>query len=138
MLLAFALWQGGFVFYSAVVVPVGTDLNGAFAQGLVTQRVTHWLNLIGLACHGAYLWHLWATRGALWKWGLWVAGVALLGGLVAAHWRMDALLDTDTLTTADGFRGWHIAYLWGSTAHWAIGLVLAWGTLMEPRPKRGE
>jgi hypothetical protein len=43
------LWQGGFVFYTAVVVPAGTAVLGsAAAQGAITARVTDTLNLIGL------------------------------------------------------------------------------------------
>ena len=37
---ALLLWQGGFLFYAAIVVPVGTDeLGSAFAQGKITARV---------------------------------------------------------------------------------------------------
>ena len=41
------LWQGGFLFYAAVVVPTGTEVLGSFEQGRVTRHVTDWLNGIG-------------------------------------------------------------------------------------------
>ena len=122
----FAVWQGGFVFYAAVVVPTGTELHGHFGQGLVTQRVTHALNLLGLACHAAYLWELLARKDRQrWRWGLWAASLGMLGGLAAVHLKLDALIHPAEGVAA-GFRGWHIAYLWLSTGQWVIGAVLLW------------
>src|ERR671917_504286 len=47
------LWQGGFLFYTAVVVPIGTDVLGSpLVQGLITRRVTDWLKLFGAAWAG--------------------------------------------------------------------------------------
>jgi hypothetical protein len=49
-LLWFALlwWQGGFMFYSAIVVHIATDqLDSAFEQGKITARVMLWLNGLG-------------------------------------------------------------------------------------------
>ena len=44
------LWQGGFLFYTAVVVPTGTAVLGSSAaQGAITARVTDVLNRIGIA-----------------------------------------------------------------------------------------
>src|SRR5215207_6093325 len=42
------LWQGGFLFYTVVVVPTGTKLLGAAGQGAITARVTDALNAIGV------------------------------------------------------------------------------------------
>lgn len=127
LLLAFAVWQGGFVFYAGVVVPIGTELHGHFGQGLVTQRVTNWLNLLGLACHAAYLWELIGTKQrSRWPWGLWAVSVATLGGLAAIHLHMDSLLDPDVGGTGTEFRLWHKAYLWLSTGQWVAWLVLGW------------
>ena len=40
------LWQGGFLFYAAVVVPIGTDvLGGSFEQGRITRFVTEQMNV---------------------------------------------------------------------------------------------
>ena len=41
-------WQGGFAFYSGVVVTLGAEVLGSdLEQGLVTRAVTPWLNGIG-------------------------------------------------------------------------------------------
>jgi hypothetical protein len=134
LLVAVALWQGGFVFYAGVVVPTGTDLHGHFGQGLVTQRVTHWLNLFGLLTHVAYFWELRATdERRRWKWWLWGASLALLNALAFLHLKMDSLVDATAREVADGFRGWHIAYLWASTGQWLIAAVLAWATVSDRR-----
>lgn len=126
-LLAFAAWQGGFVFYAGVVVPVGTELHGHFGQGLVTQRVTNAINLLGLACHAASLWELLAVPGRKrFKWALWAGSLGVLGGLAAVHLKMDSLIDPVAGCTPPEFRGWHILYLWLSTAQWAAWMALAW------------
>ncbi len=47
-LLSLIGWQGGFAFYSGVVVPVGAEVLGSeLEQGWVTRSVTPWLNGIG-------------------------------------------------------------------------------------------
>ena len=40
-LCAFAFWQGGFVFYSGVVVPIGSDELGDTVQGFITRGGTN-------------------------------------------------------------------------------------------------
>src|SRR2546423_10638475 len=46
---ALMLWQGGFTFYAAVVVPIGMDELGSHtAQGFLTRRVAPFINLAGL------------------------------------------------------------------------------------------
>ncbi len=135
LLLTVAVWQGGFVFYAAVVVPTGTDIHGHFGQGLVTQRVTNWLNLFGLFAHAAYFWELMATRPRVWKWVLWAASLAMLNALAVLHLQMDGMIDPTANAVADGFRGWHIAYLWLCTGQWLIAGVLGWVAVNEPRPR---
>ena len=49
VLAALGYWQGGFTFYSAVVVRVGEEVLGSSReQGFVTRRVTNYLNAAGL------------------------------------------------------------------------------------------
>ena len=143
LLLAFAVWQGGFVFYAGVVVPTGTELHGHFGQGLLTQRVTNVLNLLGLACHATYLWELIGSkqRSRL-RWGLWAVSLATLVGLAAIHLTMDSLIDPEIGGVGNEFRLWHKAYLWLSTGQWVVWLVLGWVAVGSPRPwgrgDRGE
>src|SRR5436190_19571918 len=54
---ATALWLGGFTFYSTVVIHTGHRvLGGLLEVGFVTQRVTSWLNLIGVVALLVLLW----------------------------------------------------------------------------------
>ncbi|MEO2092357.1 MAG: hypothetical protein ABGY75_23135 [Gemmataceae bacterium] len=134
---AFLLWQGGFVFYAGVVVPVGTEVLGdALRQGAVTQQVTNWLNLIGLIWHGLFAWDVFAgadpsRRRRRWRAGLWAVSLALLAGLAGLHPKLDAMFDGDTISRGDRatFYLWHETYLCLSTAHWVLGLANAGLTL---------
>lgn len=48
-LVLFAFWQGGFMFYGAIVVPVGAQVLGSDSmQGFVTRSVTNYLNVAGV------------------------------------------------------------------------------------------
>ena len=55
----------------------------------------------------------------------------MLAGLWLLHPRLGDLFDPDAARVTDrpAFRRLHIAYLWLSTAHWLLGLALAWLTL---------
>lgn len=133
---AFAVWQGGFVFYSAVVVPVGTGVLGSAAiQGEITRSVTDWLNLLGGGWGLVFLWELLAqpdpdrSRRRR-RWLVWATSVGLLIVLVWLHLKMDNLFDDDGHHIDRlAFRRWHIVYLWVSTIHWMLGLVLVWLTV---------
>ena len=132
---AWLLWQGGFVFYAAVVVPVGTDVLGSpIRQGFVTQQVTGWLNLIGVIFHLLLAWNLAAERGTpYWRLrvGLGATSAALLGALFVLHPILDSYLDFATQTVREPtiFYRWHNAYLWSSTTQWVLALGNAWLTL---------
>src|SRR5438128_7323592 len=52
------VWQGGFFFYSAVVVHIGIQLLGDMEQGQITQQVTNWLNLAGVFALTAWAWDI--------------------------------------------------------------------------------
>ena len=141
---AFAVWQGGFLFYSAVVVPVGTEVLGSPGlQGEITRPVTDWLNLLGAVWAAVFLWELLADRDPdrrrrRRRWAGWGLVVGLLVALAVLHLKLDTLFDADgRRTDRVAFRRWHVAYLWVSTAHWALGLGLAWLTVRawgDPRP----
>jgi hypothetical protein len=134
---AFLLWQGGFLFYTAVVVPIGTDVLGSpLVQGLITRRVTDYLNLFGAVWAVLFIWDVAAARDPdrrrrLARWLGWAGAVVLLAALAWLHTELDALIDLERerLHDRQAFKYIHIAYLWVSTTHWAVGLVLAWLTL---------
>jgi hypothetical protein len=127
MLIVFAFWQGGFTFYTSVVVPVGTDiLGGPAEQGRITREVTRWLNVAGLVALPVLAWDAAATRPGRRARLACVAGMAAaLVVLYVLYPRLDALFDHDLARVRDRreFRRLHKTYLWVSTAQWAAGLI---------------
>ena len=134
LLWLFFFWQGGFLFYSSVVVAIGTEVLGsAKEQGVITRLVAHGLNLAGAVALAAWLWDLLGERGALLRrrWALWAFLVATLVALAILHPLMDAQFDAVNREFHDYrvFRPLHRAYLWVHTAQWIGCLWLSWCTL---------
>jgi hypothetical protein len=119
------LWQGGFVFYATVVVPVGTHLLGAAAQGAVTARVTVALNALGVAALAALALDLRAGGGRA-RWACWGFAALCQALLFALHALLRARLDDATSRT---FYELHRAYLLASAAQWLAVAALAALTL---------
>lgn len=137
---ALMFWQGGFTFYAAVVVPLGTSLHGAVEQGFLTRLVTNCLNWSGLVCLMVLAAELLTSndpsRYRLWLRRLCWAGLALsLVGLFVLHPRLDALLDPEQSRVLNRslFRPRHRLYLWVSTVQWLITLVYLLCTLLAWR-----
>ena len=122
---ALLVWQGGFFFYAAVVVPIGTDVHGPLGQGMVTRHVTDWMNLIGAAAVLMLAWDQWANGDPRLlrrvRWGLWAVLVGSLTGLALVHPRVTEYVEF----TADyrTFYLWHRVYLCVSAAQWVAGVV---------------
>jgi hypothetical protein len=129
VLQALLLWQGGFLFYAAVVVPIGTDTLGAFVQGRVTRHVTDALNAIALVALVVLAWDQVANgdprglRRARWVfWAILAAGlaaVAAIHGVIERHVEFAA---DGRVTDYPAFYFWHRVYLCVSTAQWIAGL----------------
>jgi hypothetical protein len=131
-------WLGGFTFYAAVVVPIGTDVLGSsLQQGAITRQVTNWLNLAGAATLGAWAVELVVSpaptplRQRL-RWLSWCVMAVPLLALIVLHPLMAGLLDAPVLDK-DTFRTLHRWYLWLSTVQWAAGLLLSFMTLQTWR-----
>lgn len=140
VLAALMFWQGGFTFYVAVVVPVGTSVLGsALRQGFVTRQVTVWLNLAGaialgilaldlLSCRETSRKRAWVRRGC------WLVMVTCQALLTWLHRHLDSLMEERGRIVLDpeAFYYTHRIYLWTHTIQWACGLVfvalmlLAW------------
>jgi len=129
-----AFWLGGFTFYSAVVIPILHDqLGGALEAGLVTQRVTDFLNYLGLLVITLG----WASVLAELGWQLPLkansaAGLLLLAATSAClffllwlHVSLDRMLEMDSFS---GFYESHRIYLWVSAIQWLanLGLMASW------------
>src|ERR1043165_4509714 len=128
LLWLFMVWQGGFVFYGAVVVTVGTEVLGsAREQGFITRIVAMAMNLTGLCVLLAWLWDLLAERTSRLKrrWATWLLLMLTLPALAVLHVRMDAHLDPDThqLHHRRDFRQLHRWYLRISTMQWVLSVV---------------
>ena len=119
------LWQGGFLFYAAVVVPTGTQVFSSFGQGMVTRHVTDWLNGIGAAAVAILAWDQWAngdSRGpARVRWGLWAVLAGSLAGLALVHLRLEP--HVDSVMDLREFYAWHRVYLIAAAAQWVAGLA---------------
>ena len=128
VLFAFALWQGGFLFYALVVVPVGTDVLGsAAAQSEITQKVTNWLNLIGAGTLAIFALDQSLTRDSSprrtaarwWIWSLLLVGQYLLFFL---HEILDYYIEVGGMRRPMYLV--HRIYLWISTILWSMSLLL--------------
>lgn len=124
-----AVWQGGFFFYAAVVVPTGTDVLGATTQGSVTARVTDWLNAIAVVSLLLLAWEM-RTSGSRPRWACWIVMSIAQIVLFAVHQRLEEMMDPDRLYVVEaGFYGVHRVYLIASTVQWAAALAFVWLTL---------
>jgi len=131
------LWQGGFLFYTAVVVSTGTSVLGsAAAQGAITARVTDALNILGLFGLGILAVELGLSRDpvsgrTLARWSCWWVAFVCQGLLFGFHRLLDAFMDPSRTSVVIGppFYPVHRMYLWASTIQWAACLVFAWLTI---------
>jgi hypothetical protein len=138
-----AFWQGGFMFYGGVVVPVGASVLGSETeQGFITQAVTNYLNGAGAIC--VIVWSVLlaldaspSSRSGRASWALWLGIVATLGVQIGLHLVMDRSLDTAGRTVLDEakFGRLHGAYIATSTAQWLTCLALLALTLSTWREK---
>jgi len=130
VLAALAFWQGGFTFYSAVVVPAGEEVLGSSReQGFVTRHVTNYLNAAGAVALPLCLWDLWIGGGRSFgrrlRWATWAGMAVTLSVQVWLHLVLDRLLQPEAMLVVDqrAFRAVHEWYLIASTAQWACCLA---------------
>jgi hypothetical protein len=131
ILVLFMFWQGGFTFYTAVVVPIGTDVLGsALDQGWITRRVTVHLNQASAVALAVLAWDICVeadpvSRRRRLRWLVWALLAAALVALIWIHAQLNALMDPDLsrLLNRSAFRTLHRLYLWTSTFQWGCSLV---------------
>lgn len=122
------LWLGGLSFYAGIVVPIGTEIVGGMEQGFITQRVSNWLNVMGvlaILALGASMLRRersWATSVT------WSLTASLQIVLLILHPVLDAQLDFASRVVQDGdaFYEWHRIYLIVTTVLWLSGLAHVW------------
>ena len=146
---ALMFWQGGFFFYAAVVVPIGTDVLGSPAsQGAITTRVTDALNVIGVVGLAVICWDLALTRDpnarrTAARWWCWAVAIVCQYLLFVIHQILDYFMDAGRtyVVIVPPFYRLHGIYLWVSTVTWVSCLLLTWWTLRawsaEAETKKG-
>jgi hypothetical protein len=134
---ALMFWQGGFVFYASVVVPVGSEVfsrhypaphgeevSGKRQQGRITRIVAHWINLSGAVALVPLAWDLFAGadtgRRRRWRVLLLLTIALLLAILFGLYRQLDSQFQRDNLHIVDeaNFLVRHRAYLWLIAAQW--------------------
>ena len=128
-LLCFAFWFGGFGFYVSAVVPIGTEVLGtALDQGMITRRVTVWLNISCAVATIAMLYESFRVQRTAWMRALPVIILLLLLGLVILHPMLDRMIDPVSMDIDDAakFYQMHRIYLWLSTFQWIAAWLWAW------------
>jgi uncharacterized membrane protein len=138
VILAIAMWLGGFTFYAVVVVPTGAEvLGGSDEQGFVTQVVTRHLNWIALVALVILLGNVIVERGTALT-ATWLGMLLAQAALFWMHSVLDQRLDPQTHGIADDFHFLHEAYLWVSAVQWLLGLAHIWFVLAGWRNGRGS
>jgi hypothetical protein len=131
-IVAYSVWVGGFTFYGLAVIPILHDELDRLHAGQITQRVTDWLNLIGLVTLSVWWILAWAERRvgpSSFRWirvGLLGTTTALLAFLAVDHAILDDRLARYGL---EGFYQRHRVYLIASTIQWVVNLGIVPVTL---------
>jgi hypothetical protein len=140
VLVGLMFWQGGFLFYASVVVPIAQAKLGHRGQGFITNEVTNFLNLSGAVALALFAWDLAALpdqprprRYLLWT--CWSGMLVTLILLARLHLVLaDMMIPAGRqLTNASLFHTMHRWYLWISTVQWVFALgytgltIRAWG-----------
>lgn len=140
LLLVFALFWGGLTFYTGFVVRISHDvLDDPMTGGLITQRVTALLQILGvvaavvMACNAVVVFRQSRRFGIALGLCASVLGCALVG-LFVVHGQLDAVIDleTSTITDRDVFVVGHRRYNQITTIQWLTSLayvpitVFAW------------
>ena len=145
VLWGFLFWQGGFLFYSAVVVPTAKEEIGHLQQGFITRRVTIWLNWGGTLGLALLAIDFSAfpdprSRRRRWLWATWLVLGICQAALFFLHPRLDAYLDPETLRIGSRpeFRILHRIYLWVHAVQWAFAVALTaqWIASWRERDRR--
>ena len=131
LLFSFALFWGGLTFYTGIVVRISHDvLNDPMDGGLITQRVTYWLQILGVITVALMFWDAYSVRGVNVKDGNRLVFFAvLLGGsligLFIVHGHLDAVIDIDAgeITDREEFTIGHRRYNQLTTVEWIASIA---------------
>ncbi|HLX62896.1 MAG TPA: hypothetical protein VKX17_16590 [Planctomycetota bacterium] len=141
LMLALLFWQGGFLFYSTVVIHVAENVLGNHVEpGFITQRVTIWLNFSGcialslLLINGVLaLWRKAPMRSGLLV--TWHIMAVALAALILLHPMLDAGINPDAsrpIHNPAQFRHLHQIYLLLTTIQWLAAMIHLWCLTARP------
>jgi len=141
VLFVLLFWQGGFLFYSAVVVLVGMAvLPPPSRQSLVTMPVTRYLNLIGgvtllILALDVFLTPDDSARRKGWRWVCCLFMAVALAGLMWLHPWLVRLSEgaENPLLSQPEFYPLHRAYLLTSSLQWFLAMAFLVLTLQAWR-----
>ena len=131
LLLSFALFWGGLTFYTGFVVRIAHDvLDNPMDGGLITQRVTVLLQILGGITVLLMLWNAFQVSRKHRRFGMALAlcaivlGVALVG-LTIVHGQLDAVIDVNAykIVDRDAFVIGHRRYNQLTTVEWISALL---------------
>ena len=144
LLVSLMFWQGGFMFYGGVVVPVGGRiLESETQQGFITQSVTDYLNLAGALCLSLWLENLFHERRtgvSKLEWGLWGFAACSLVVLVVVHGFMDQNLGLEPARVLNprSFDRSHKVYIGTSSLQWLACLAMLFLAILRWNKKSSE
>jgi hypothetical protein len=130
LLFALMFWQGGFMFYGAVTVPIMRARLGVGPdRSLITQEVTQWMNLAGTLAILAMFADLWASplEGKRWRWIAWLAMALPQPIVIFLHRELSRQMAAAGFQSSglSGFLMWHRAYLSCNAIQWLGGMAFA-------------
>ena len=132
VMLALIFWQGGFMFYGAVTLPVIRELFESQAS-FVTQRVTMWINIAGTIAILVMFFDIYASPlpAKRWRWIMWLAMFVPQPVLVWMHREMSAQMLHGGFRSnfSDFMSYWHRPYLILCCVQWLAGMLFVWQSL---------
>ena len=147
LLLTYSLYWGGLTFYTGFVVRISHDvLSDPMDGGLITQRVTALLQVLGVATIVLMIWNCIVVVRQSPRHGCWLIGCAVLlafalAGLFVVHGHLDATINIQTaeILDRDAFDAGHRRYNQLTTIQWLACLaylpitVVAWRSIDAKR-----
>ena len=141
LVLLYAIYWGGLTFYTGFVVRIiHSVLNDPMEGGLITQRVTITLQVLGFLTVLVMIWNNVVIVRQSRKLGttliaLTVVLTCALVGLLVTHSQLDAVIDRDAILITDRvlFDAGHRRYNQLTTVQWVVALMYLPVTLIAWR-----
>jgi hypothetical protein len=132
VVLALMFWQGGFMFYGAVTVPVtravlAPNPNPRPEPSRITAQVTQWMNLAGTLALLVTFLDCWSSPlvKRRWRWVGWALMALPHPIVIWMHREMSDQMSIAGFHSSDmrQFHYWHQTYLILNTIQWLGGMI---------------